>query len=48
MIDRLDVVEVLDHVEQLLHPLRVVAGERDRVLGPHRHLGDGGVQARLL
>ena len=39
MIDRLHVVEVLDDVEQLLHALRVLAGELDTVLGAHRDLG---------
>jgi hypothetical protein len=46
--ERLDVVEVLDDVDQLLHALGVVARQRDRVLGPHRHFGDLGDEAGLL
>src|SRR5664279_1262693 len=48
VIDGLDVVEVFDDVDQLLHALRVVAGERHDVLRPHRHLGDLGDEPRLL
>ena len=45
MVDRLDVVEVLDDVDQLLHPRSVLADKRDDVLRPHRHLGDLGLEA---
>src|SRR5207244_9275715 len=48
VIDLLHVVQVLDDVEQLLHPLRIVAGEPDGVLGAHRHLGRAGLEPRLL
>jgi hypothetical protein len=43
--DVLHVVQVLDHVEQLLHARGVVAGQLDGVLGAHRHLGHLGLQA---
>src|SRR5450755_811076 len=46
--DGLRVVEVLDHVEELLHSLGLVADERHSVLGPHRHLGVVGLEARTL
>jgi hypothetical protein len=44
-IHALHVVQVFQHVQQLLHARGVVAGQRDRVLRPHRHFGDLGLQA---
>ena len=46
--DRLDVVELFENVEQLLHALGVVAGELDGVFGPHRDFGDRGDEAGAL
>ena len=48
MVQVLDVVQVFDRVEQLLHALRVLAGELDVVLGAHRHFGHLGLQAGSL
>ena len=46
MEDRLGVVEVFEDVEELLHPRRVFPLQRHRVLRPHRHFGQLGLQAR--
>ena len=48
MEDVLHVVQVFQHVQQLLHPRGVVAGQCDGVFGTHRDLGHFGLEARSV
>src|ERR1019366_1018944 len=48
VIDGLHVIEILDHVEELLHALGIRAIDRHGVLGPHRHFGMVGLEARAF